>query len=187
MFDVGLIAAACLVPLAPVIAQGIGAGPTPAEARAQIMRVQQDLNDHGFTVPVDGAMGANTVAALRSYQQLNGLPATGRIDGPTFTELEGIASPRGGPPAAPVIVQPSSVQAVPGAPPPAPQVEVVPPPPAATPGMVWQQGAWNYQNGNWVWVPGQYIARPQGYSVWMPGQWTQQPDGHYVWNPGHWS
>ena len=53
--------------------------------------------------------------------------------------------------------------------------------------MVWQQGAWNYQNGNWIWVPGRYVARPQGFSVWQPGQWVQQPDGRYFWNPGHWS
>ena len=38
-----------------------------------------------------------------------------------------------------------------------------------------------------VWVPGQYVARPQGFSVWQPGQWVQQPDGRYFWNPGHWS
>ncbi len=84
-----------------------------------------------------------------------------------------------------VIPQGANVIIAPTAPPP-PQVEVVPSPPTTTPGMVWQQGAWNYQNGNWVWVPGQYIARPQGYSVWQPGQWMQQPDGRYVWNPGHW-
>ena len=72
-------------------------------------------------------------------------------------------------------------------PPPAPQVETIPPAPTVVPGMVWQEGAWNYRNGNWVWVPGSYVARPQGFSVWQPGQWVQQPDGRYYWNPGHWS
>ena len=93
MLDVGLIAAACLVPLAPVIAQGAGTAPEAGRGPAHVMRVQQDLNDHGFHVPVNGVMGAETVAALRRYQQQNGLPATGQIDGQTFTSLEGIAPP----------------------------------------------------------------------------------------------
>ena len=93
ILDIGLITAACLVPSAPVIAQRIGAGPDPGEGRAQIMRVQQDLNDNGFKVPVTGVMGAQTVAALRAYQQKHGLPPTGQIDMRTFTSLEGVAPP----------------------------------------------------------------------------------------------
>jgi hypothetical protein len=78
----------------------------------------------------------------------------------------------------------SSVIIAPTAPPPA-QVETIPPPPATA--MTWQPGHWVYSGGNWDWVPGQYMAPPQGVSVWVPGQWVQQPDGRYVWNPGHWS
>jgi peptidoglycan hydrolase-like protein with peptidoglycan-binding domain len=121
MLDVGLIAAACLIPLAPVIAQGAGTGPTPSEARDQIMRVQQDLNDNGFSVPMNGAMGPQTVAALRKYQQEHGLPPTGRIDGQTFTSLEGIAPPTEEEGSVQLVVPgrpPPAVLVVPGAPPP---------------------------------------------------------------------
>ena len=66
------------------------------------------------------------------------------------------------PPGANVIIAPTA--------PPAPQIDTIPPAPTVTPGLVWQQGTWNYQNGNWIWVPGRYVARPQGFSVWQPGQ-----------------
>ncbi len=96
MAGVGLIAAACLLPLAQATAQTSSDSSDPGEGRAQIMRVQQDLNDNGFNVPVNGVMGSQTVAALRAYQQQHGLPPTGQIDGQTFTELEGIAAPTEG-------------------------------------------------------------------------------------------
>jgi peptidoglycan hydrolase-like protein with peptidoglycan-binding domain len=107
MFDVGLIAAACMIPLAPVIAQGIGAAPDEAgRGPAHDRRVQQDLVEHGFNVPVNGVMNAQTSAALRQYQQKNGLPPTGQINEETFTSLEGLAPP--GP----------AMMLAPGAPPP---------------------------------------------------------------------
>ncbi len=86
----GLIAAACLLQLAPAAAQ---ASPEAGRGPAHVMRVQQDLRDHGYTVPVDGVMGAQTVAALRKFQQEHGLPPTGQIDAQTFTSLEGVAPP----------------------------------------------------------------------------------------------
>ena len=93
MAGIGLIAAACLLPLAPANAQTGSTVPEAGRGPAQIMRVQQDLNNHGASVPVDGVMGASTVAALRRYQQENGLPPTGQIDAQTFTSLEGVAAP----------------------------------------------------------------------------------------------
>jgi hypothetical protein len=87
---VGLIAAVCLLPLAPAAAQ---AAPEAGRGPAHVMRVQQDLNNNGFKVPVNGVMGAETVAALRQYQRQHGLPASGQIDMQTFTELEGVAPP----------------------------------------------------------------------------------------------
>ena len=93
---------------------------------------------------------------------------------PTSTQTTTYVVPQG----ANVIYAPSA--------PPAPRVEVAPAPTTTTVGMVWQQGSWAYQNGNWVWVPGQYVAWPQGYSVWQPGRWVQQPNGQYMWSPGHW-
>src|SRR5208282_89114 len=121
MFDVGLIAAACLLPLAPATAQTSSDTRDPGEGRAQIMRVQQDLKDSGFNVPEDGVMGSQTVAALRAYQQQHGLPPTGRIDGQTFTSLEGIAAPTEEEGSVPLVVPgmpPPAVPVVPGAPPP---------------------------------------------------------------------
>jgi len=93
MIGAGLIAAACLLPLAPAAAQTSPASPVERDGPAQIMRVQQDLNANGFNVPVNGVMGAQTSAALRMYQQQHGLPATGQPDTRTFTSLEGIAPP----------------------------------------------------------------------------------------------
>ena len=89
IFDVALIAAACLIPLAPVIAQtriaqtGItqtgSPGPAPGEGAAQRAGAAGPQRQ-GFNVPQDGVMGGQTVAALRAYQQQHGLPPTGRID-----------------------------------------------------------------------------------------------------------
>jgi len=89
----GLIAAACLLPLAAAAAQTGYTAPEAGRGPAHIMRVQQDLNNSGFRVPVNGVMGAETVSALREYQRQHGLPATGQIDAQTFTELEGVAAP----------------------------------------------------------------------------------------------
>jgi peptidoglycan hydrolase-like protein with peptidoglycan-binding domain len=89
----GLIAAACLLPLAAAAAQTGPASTTERDGAAHVMRFQQDLNANGYNVPVNGIMGAETVAALRKYQQEHGLPPTGAIDVQTFTELEGVAPP----------------------------------------------------------------------------------------------
>jgi peptidoglycan hydrolase-like protein with peptidoglycan-binding domain len=109
IFDLGLVVAACLVPLTPVIAQGMTTETIPGEGRAQITRIQQDLNDNGFSVTVTGSMDAQTSAALRRFQQQHGLPPTGQPDTQTFTELEGVAEP--------VLGQAAPVMAVPAAPP----------------------------------------------------------------------
>ena len=119
MIGAGLIAAACLVPLAASATSP--ASSTPGDGPAQIMRVQQDLNANGFNVPVNGVMGAQTSAALRMYQQQHGLPATGQPDTRTFTSLEGIAPPTEE--RANITIQepgmaPPAAQVIPGAPPP---------------------------------------------------------------------
>jgi len=93
MVGVGLIAAACLFSLAAAAAQTAYDAPEAGRGPAHVMRVQQDLNDNGFRVPVNGVMGAETVAALRQFQQQHGLPASGQIDMQTFTQLEGVAPP----------------------------------------------------------------------------------------------
>jgi peptidoglycan hydrolase-like protein with peptidoglycan-binding domain len=56
---------------------------------------QRALNDKGFNVgPADGQMGARTKAALKQFQQMQGLPASGQLDAQTLAALNvGSASP----------------------------------------------------------------------------------------------
>lgn len=57
---------------------------------SQIKTMQRDLNRQGFNVGrVDGVMGPKTEAALRSFQQKNGMNATGRPTRESMTALEG--------------------------------------------------------------------------------------------------
>jgi peptidoglycan hydrolase-like protein with peptidoglycan-binding domain len=54
----------------------------------QVKAVQQALKDQGLDPgPIDGKMGAKTKAALRDYQQKQGLKATGRLDAETAAKL----------------------------------------------------------------------------------------------------
>jgi peptidoglycan hydrolase-like protein with peptidoglycan-binding domain len=122
MLGAGLIAAACLLPLTAAAAQTGPASTTERDGPAHIMRFQQDLNANGFSVPVNGVLGSETVAALRKYQRDHGLPVTGRTDVETFTSLEGVAPPTQERAnitiQAPPGMAPPAVQIVPGAPPP---------------------------------------------------------------------
>jgi hypothetical protein len=53
----------------------------------QVRKAQAALNDKGFTVAVDGRMGPNTEGAVRSFQQQNGLVASGTLDDATLNAL----------------------------------------------------------------------------------------------------
>jgi len=54
----------------------------------QVKAVQQALKDQGHDPgDVDGVMGPKTQAALRDYQQKQGLKATGRLDAETQAKL----------------------------------------------------------------------------------------------------
>jgi peptidoglycan hydrolase-like protein with peptidoglycan-binding domain len=54
----------------------------------QVKAVQQALKDQGHDPgEVDGKMGPKTQAALRDYQQKQGLKATGRLDSETMAKL----------------------------------------------------------------------------------------------------
>ncbi len=55
--------------------------------RAMTMKVQKALNKSGAHVKVDGKMGKNTEVALKSYQEKNGLKATGATDSATLNKL----------------------------------------------------------------------------------------------------
>ena len=61
--------------------------------REQVRAVQQALKDKGHDPgEVDGAMGPKTEAALRDYQQKEGLKATGQADAETMAKLIAAAS-----------------------------------------------------------------------------------------------
>src|SRR5262249_57407062 len=53
----------------------------------QIRQVQLALKQQGFDIEVDGKLGPRTEKALISFQQRNGLQATGRIDQQTFASV----------------------------------------------------------------------------------------------------
>jgi peptidoglycan hydrolase-like protein with peptidoglycan-binding domain len=51
--------------------------------------IQERLKAEGvYTGPVDGEMSAQTEAALRAYQQKQGLPVSGAADEATVRELQ---------------------------------------------------------------------------------------------------
>jgi peptidoglycan hydrolase-like protein with peptidoglycan-binding domain len=65
--------------------------------RTQVKAMQQALKDKGHDPgSVDGEMGPKTEAALRDYQQKEGLTATGTADADTMAKLTAAASPSGG-------------------------------------------------------------------------------------------
>ena len=64
----------------------MGSSATPSSD--EVRQVQQHLKDKGAEVgAVDGVMGPKTRAALKSFQQQQGLTASGEIDSSTLTAL----------------------------------------------------------------------------------------------------
>ncbi|MGH7845541.1 MAG: peptidoglycan-binding domain-containing protein [Candidatus Binatia bacterium] len=62
-----------------------------------IKEVQQALKDKGHDPgSIDGIMGQQTQQALRSFQQQEGLKATGTLDDKTAQKLGVSVAPRGG-------------------------------------------------------------------------------------------
>jgi hypothetical protein len=56
--------------------------------RQQVKSVQEALKDKGYDPGmIDGAMGPKTSAALREFQQAEGLRVTGRLDAETRSKL----------------------------------------------------------------------------------------------------
>jgi peptidoglycan hydrolase-like protein with peptidoglycan-binding domain len=81
----------------------------PAHARdAAVERAQQALKQAGHDPgPVDGVEGARTTAAVKAYQNANGLSVCGRLDDATRARLgDGAAAPTG----APAVKSPSTTQ-----------------------------------------------------------------------------
>jgi peptidoglycan hydrolase-like protein with peptidoglycan-binding domain len=60
----------------------------PGSNRAQIEQVQRDLASRGlYHGAIDGMSGPETMAALRQFQQQQGLPASGQLDDSTRQAL----------------------------------------------------------------------------------------------------
>lgn len=96
---------------------GLSAAAATADS---VVRAQQRLNALGLEPgPADGVVGPRTRAALRSYQQRRGLPATGELDFSTIAALAQDAPAAG-------VGRPAPVPAA--APVPAVAVDVLPPP-----------------------------------------------------------
>jgi peptidoglycan hydrolase-like protein with peptidoglycan-binding domain len=54
-----------------------------------VREVQADLRRHGYDVgPADGRLGPRTQAAIRQYEQLNGLPVDGMPSGALLEHLQ---------------------------------------------------------------------------------------------------
>lgn len=67
--------------------------PTPQDVSTMVVRVQAALMRRGFyNGDIDGLLGPKTRAALRAFQQTEGIPQTGRMDIETLTRL-GISIP----------------------------------------------------------------------------------------------
>lgn len=59
-----------------------------AQSSAAVREAQQALQQKGFDVgPIDGVMGPKTSAALREFQQAQGLKSSGRLDQQTLSAL----------------------------------------------------------------------------------------------------
>lgn len=56
-------------------------------SKKQVSYVQDRLDSRGYDLVVDGRMGPNTRAALRSYQRNNNLAVTGHVNSQTLASL----------------------------------------------------------------------------------------------------
>ena len=75
----------------------------------QVRAVQQALKDQGHDPgDIDGKMGPRTQAALRDYQQKQGLKATGQLDAETSAKLGVESKTSAAPSAAPSISSPAA-------------------------------------------------------------------------------
>jgi putative peptidoglycan binding protein len=64
------------------------------DGQDRVKAIQQALKDKGFDPgPIDGIQGPQTTAALKAYQQAEGLEATGRVDTRTMSKLSAAEPP----------------------------------------------------------------------------------------------
>ena len=80
--------------LCPVMAEAGTAGEQPPEQRQTLTKdnvklIQERLKaERVYAGPVDGELNAQTEAALRAYQEKQGIPVSGAADEATLKELQ---------------------------------------------------------------------------------------------------
>lgn len=94
--------AAAFVVAAPALAAGDSRSPSSqdtmskssehsahAQSSTAVREAQQALKDKGFDAgPIDGVMGPKTSAALKEFQESQGLKTTGQLDAQTLSALD---------------------------------------------------------------------------------------------------
>lgn len=65
--------------------------------RSEVRRMQRGLEQAGARVTADGFFGGHTEDAVKTFQQNNGLPATGTVNGATWEALEPLLQQVDGP------------------------------------------------------------------------------------------
>ena len=60
---------------------------TSTTGDSTVKKAQVALNEKGYNVAVDGRNGPNTQSAVRSFQEKNGLTASGALDNSTLSAL----------------------------------------------------------------------------------------------------
>lgn len=60
----------------------------PAPDASIIRQAQKNLNKEGYSLSVDGVLGPQTEAAIRSFQSDNDLDISGHLDAKTLSELD---------------------------------------------------------------------------------------------------
>ena len=65
----------------------------PGDKGNQITTIQQALANYGYDISVDGDYGASTQAAVRQFQEAQGLEADGIVGAATYEALMGEAMP----------------------------------------------------------------------------------------------
>ncbi len=68
---------------------------------------------------------------------------------------------------------------------PPPPLPVYEQPPIPAPGYIWTPGYWAWNNYDYYWVPGVWVAPPQPGVLWTPGYWAFV-GGAYLFHQGFW-
>src|SRR5579872_344464 len=68
-----------------------------------------------------------------------------------------------------------------------PALPVYEQPPCPSEGYLWDPGYWayDYDDGDYYWVPGTWVTAPEPGLLWTPGYWGWN-GGAFIWNEGYW-